>query len=61
MNSLKEKDLSYLLFLAINFLVRKAEQMLRFFSLFDQNSVQNSSFSIKSKLMVQKHMLFIAS
>jgi hypothetical protein len=61
MNSLKEKDLSYLLFLAINFLVRKAEQMLRFFSLFDQNSVQNSSFSIKYKLMVQKHMLFIAS
>lgn len=61
MNSLKEKDLSYLLFLAINFLVRKAEQMLRFFSLFDQNSVQNSSFLIKSKLMVQKHMLFIAS
>lgn len=61
MNSLKEKDLSCLLFLAINFLVRKAEQMLRFFSLFDQNSVQNSSFSIKYKLMVQKHMLFIAS
>jgi hypothetical protein len=61
MRNSREKDFSYWLFLAINFSVKKVELMLRFFSSFDQNSVQNSSFLTKSKLTGLKHTLFIAS
>lgn len=61
MRNSREKDFSYWLFLAINFSVKKVELMLRFFSSFDQNSVQNSFFLIKYKLMDQKHMPCIAS